>query len=60
MFLDGFEVIFVLFLPLLANFFLIFERKNIKHRGTLGKEVPILEKDKNIFSCWVSRTKEQF
>lgn len=50
----------MLFLPLLFNFFLIFERKNIKHRGTLGKEVPILEKDKNIFSCWVSRTKEQF
>ena len=50
----------MLFLPLLANFFLIFGRKDINDRGTLGKEVPILEKDKNIFSCWVSRTKEQF
>jgi len=49
MFLDGFEVMFCVISPSFSELFPYFERKNVKHRGTLGKEVPILEKDKNIF-----------
>ena len=50
----------MLFLPLLANFFLIFGRKDRNDRGTLGKEVPIHEKDKNIFLVGFQEQKNSF
>lgn len=50
----------MLFLPLLANFFLIFERKNIKHRGTLGKEYLFLRKIKTFFLVGLQEQKNSF